>query len=130
QLENRVSFTGLLSKEKWRLLSTKYDIFINTTTVDNTPVSVIEAMALGLPVVSTNVGGVPFLIEDHERGLLVSSANVDQMVDRIRWLVENPEKSYQIALAARRYAEKFDWERVKQAWFNLLDPFENPPTAS
>ncbi|KAA6329422.1 hypothetical protein EZS27_021771 [termite gut metagenome] len=52
-----VTFTGKLTKQAWIKLSEQYNIFINTTDVDNTPVSVIEAMALGLPVISTNVGG-------------------------------------------------------------------------
>ena len=53
-----VTFTGMLTKEAWISLSEAHDIFINTTNFDNTPVSVMEAMALGLPVVSTNVGGL------------------------------------------------------------------------
>ena len=57
---HRVRFTGGLSKTEWIELSKDYNIFINTTNVDNTPVSVMEAMALGFPVISTNVGGVPF----------------------------------------------------------------------
>ena len=57
-----VNFTGKLSKPEWINYSKDFNVFINTTNFDNTPVSVIEAMALGLPVVSTNVGGMPFLI--------------------------------------------------------------------
>ena len=66
-----MNFTGKLSKQEWRDLSKDYNVFINTTNFDNTPVSVIEAMALGIPVVSTNVGGLPFLITDKVDGVLV-----------------------------------------------------------
>ena len=59
-----VNFSGQLTKEEWWELASKHDIFINTTHFDNTPVSVMEAMALGLPVVSTNVGGIPYLLTD------------------------------------------------------------------
>src|SRR5690606_8905459 len=72
-LNVEVTFTGKLPKQDWVRLAEDYNIFINTTTIDNTPVSVIEAMALGLPVVSTNVGGMPFLIKDKHHGLLVDS---------------------------------------------------------
>jgi len=54
-----VTFTGVLPKAQWHQLSEKFDIFINTTNIDNMPVSIIEAMALGLPIVSTNAGGLP-----------------------------------------------------------------------
>ena len=64
ELNLPITFPGILKKEEWIDLSKDYDIFINTTNFDNMPVSVMEAMALGLPVVSTNVGGLPYLIED------------------------------------------------------------------
>jgi L-malate glycosyltransferase len=125
-LETSIKFTGVLSKRDWHSLSEQYDIFINTTTIDNTPVSVIEAMALGLPVVSTNVGGVPFLIQDTENGLLIDSGDSHGMIDKIRWLIDNPESAYQIASKAREEVEKFDWNLVKLKWFAILDELETP----
>ena len=71
QLHDSVEITGVLSKEDWHKKSEDFDIFINTTNVDNTPVSVIEAMALGLPVVSTNAGGLPYLINNGKDGILI-----------------------------------------------------------
>ena len=67
-----VRFTGKLRKKHWAELSKNYDFFINTTSIDNTPISVIEAMSLGLTIISTNVGGMPMLIEDHHDGILSS----------------------------------------------------------
>ena len=61
-LELDIQFTGKLTKEEWINESKQYDIFVNTTHFDNMPVSVVEAMSLGLAVVSTNVGGIPFLL--------------------------------------------------------------------
>ena len=75
-----VKFTGKLSKPDWIKLSIDCNVFINTTNIDNTPVSVIEAMALGLPIVSTNVGGIPFLISESKEGLLVPPQDVNSMV--------------------------------------------------
>ena len=67
----RIKITGKLSKEEWIKVSEDYDFFINTTNIDNTPVSVIEAMALGLIVVSTNPGGIPFLLTADKDSILV-----------------------------------------------------------
>lgn len=125
-LTGRVKFTGVLSKTEWHKLAGDYDIFVNTTNVDNTPISVIEGMALGLPVVSTNVGGVPYLITDNETGLLVEAGDVDAMVEKIVKLVEDSSSAHRLALCARQHVEAFDWDRVKHKWFTLLDAFEKP----
>ena len=115
-----VEFAGMLSKEIWIDRSKEYAIFINTTSIDNTPVSVIEAMALGLPVVSTNVGGLPYLIEDLVNGILVENNNVVQMVEAIEELLQNAEKVNKITINAREMVEEFDRILVKQQWINLL----------
>ena len=76
KLQVDVKLTGKLNKTEWINLAKDYNIFINTTNFDNMPVSVIEAMALGLIIVSTNVGGMPFLIKNKKNGLLVPPNNV------------------------------------------------------
>jgi glycosyltransferase involved in cell wall biosynthesis len=115
-----VTFTGILTKEAWISLAPAHDIFINTTNFDNTPVSVMEAMALGLPVVSTNVGGLPFLIEDSVDGLLVSKENPAAFVEALVKLINNPRKAETIGVNARKKVAKFDWQVVKQQWISLL----------
>jgi glycosyltransferase involved in cell wall biosynthesis len=115
-----VTFMGMLTKEAWIALAAQHDIFINTTNFDNTPVSVMEAMALGLPVVSTNVGGLPYLIEHTIDGLLVPKEHAEAFVHAIEQLIENPEKAVAMARAARKKIEQFDWKVVKQQWISLL----------
>lgn len=115
-----VKFTGKLEKEEWRDLSEDYNIFINTTNFDNTPVSVIEAMALGLPVISTNVGGLPYLIDDGVDGFLVDPNDVDRMVETIVSILDKGEMAIAMAQKARVKAEGFDWNNVKLKWLNLL----------
>lgn len=119
-LNLEVEFTGGLTKEAWIKKAENFDIFINTTHFDNTPVSVMEAMALGLPVISTNVGGIPYLLEDKVDSLLVEDGNVTQMVQAIEYCVENSIKAQKIALNARKKVEKFDWNVVKEQWKSIL----------
>lgn len=116
-----VLFTGGLHKEKWIMRSKDYDIFLNTTNIDNTPVSVIEAMALGLPVVTTNVGGIPFLIEDRSEGILVPSNAPELFADAISELLADTDLASRIILEARKKAESFDWQQVKHSWISLLN---------
>lgn len=115
-----VSFTGRLAKADWIAKAKAYDIFINTTHFDNTPVSVMEAMALGLPVVTTNVGGIPILLKDKEDALLVQDNDIAGMVKSIIALIEKPVETQRIIQQARNKAENWDWEVVKEHWRALL----------
>ncbi|WP_405250640.1 glycosyltransferase family 4 protein [Dokdonia sp. Asnod3-C12] len=115
-----VHFTGRLSKEDWTSLAQDHDVFISTTNFDNTPVSVIEAMALGLPVVSTNVGGMPYLIHDTVDGLLSGPENVSAFSEKLSKLLENTDSTKEIVLNARQKVESFDWSVVKEQWHKVL----------
>jgi len=121
QLENSVEFTGRLSKKEWIEKSKAYDFFINTTNFDNTPVSVIEAMALGLPVISTNVGGLAYLIKNNKTGILVAPNDSEAFVKQIVDLISNPEKAVDLSKNARIAIEKFDSRRVAEQWEKVLN---------
>lgn len=116
----KVEFTGRLSKSEWIGRSSHYDIFLNTTNFDNMPVSVIEAMALGLPVVSTDVGGLPYLIEHEQTGLLTAPENSEAMTEAILRLLSDAELSGKLSLAGRAKAETLSWETVKAKWLEIL----------
>jgi glycosyltransferase involved in cell wall biosynthesis len=115
-----VLFTGKLSKTDWIELSKDYNVFINTTHFDNTPISVIEAMALGLPVVSTNVGGIPYLLEHNVNALLVNDDDYDGMTNQINRLFTEPNLACQLSKKGKESVESFDWEIVKKQWIELL----------
>ena len=116
-----VTFTGLLSKEAWIELSKQSDIFINTTNFDNMPVSIIEAMALGFPIVSTNVGGLPFLIADGVNGVLVPTKNAIAMVQAIERISNDHKISEAMSNAARLKGESYNWAIIKESWHKVLD---------
>ena len=115
-----VNFSGQLTKEEWWELASKHDIFINTTHFDNTPVSVMEAMALGLPVISTNVGGIPFLLTNEQNALLVPDNDITAMTNAVLDLLENKPKNNLLITNARTFIEQMDWELVKQSWVSIL----------
>jgi len=115
-----VSFAGKLTKQEWITLSKNYNVFINTTNFDNTPVSVIEAMALGLPIVSTHVGGLPFLIDNTIDGQLVPANDVKVFAKAVLHYKNNPKWTQSVVTSARNKAEQFDWNTVKQKWISTL----------
>lgn len=116
----QITFTGKLSKQEWTKLAQEKDIFINTTNYDNLPVSVLEAMALGLPVVSTNVGGIPYIITNQQNGLLVHADDTAEMADAVTQLLSDNNMAATISKYAREYAAQYDWNIIKTKWHNLL----------
>jgi glycosyltransferase involved in cell wall biosynthesis len=121
KLTDKIKFTGKLDRADWHKLSEGYDIFINTTTVDNTPVSVIEGLALGLPVISTNVGGIPYLLSDGENALLVPNADAEAMVAAIGRLVAEPGLAQRLSAGSTKLVQAFDWENVRHQWDGLFN---------
>ena len=115
-----VKFTGKLSKKKWMEYAQEFDIFLNTTYIDNTPISVIEAMAMGMLVVSTNVGGIPYLIQNGKNGILVHPNYEKEMAKAVEALLTNTTSSKDLSKNARLKAEEFNWEMVKQKWLDVL----------
>lgn len=119
-VEQQVTFTGRLTKEAWIALSASHDIFINTSYADNLPVSIIEAMALGLVVISTNVGGVPYLVNNCINGFLVN-ANADaEMVNCVIDILKNNPLVSEISKNARTTSLQFDEKQVLKEWAAML----------
>ena len=118
-----IYFPGMLMKKEWIKLSNEYDIFINTTDYDNMPVSIIEAMALGFPIVSTNPGGIPFLLRDEFDAMLVNKNDVNGMVKKITEITTSPDLSFTLSKRARRKAEDFSWSEVSIKWEKLLQVY-------
>lgn len=119
-IEDHLLMPGGITNSEVPLWLNRGDIFINTTNVDNTPVSVIEAMACGLPIVSTNVGGLPYLLEDGEDALLVPPNDHEAMAAAVRRLLTEPGLAATLSRNARRKAESFDWSNVLPMWRDLL----------
>lgn len=117
---DRVQLLDGVPKDSVPSVLDEADLFLNTTNVDNTPVSVIEAMACGLCIVSTNVGGIPYLL-DHERdALLVPPDDAEAMAAAVRRILTEPGLAARLSENARRKAEQFDWSIVLPQWEQLL----------
>jgi glycosyltransferase involved in cell wall biosynthesis len=96
------------------------DIFLNTADVDNTPVSVLEAMACGLPVVSTNVGGLPYLLRDGRDALLVPARAMSAMANGVARLLADPDLAAELSAQGRAAVEPFRWPAVIAQWTELI----------
>jgi glycosyltransferase involved in cell wall biosynthesis len=116
----RVSFPGGIPKGDVGMWLNKHDIFLNTTNVDNAPVSVLEAMACGLCVVSTNVGGLPAVVRDEEDGLLVPQEDSHSMAAAVRRILREPDLAERLSRNGRDRAKQHDWSTVLPRWAELL----------
>jgi glycosyltransferase involved in cell wall biosynthesis len=119
-ITGRIEFAGAIPKVRVpEELSTR-DIFLNTTNIDNAPISVLEAMAAGLCIVSTNVGGIPYLLTDEVDALLTPPGDAAAMACAVRRVLAEPGLAEKLSCNARRKAEQFDWSVVLPEWQALL----------
>ncbi len=120
RVREHLTLTGVVPKSQVPSYLQAPDIFLNTTNVDNTPISVIEAMACGLCIVSTNVGGLPYLLRDGEEALLVPPQDPQAMIAAVRRILSNPPVAALLSENARKKTEQFDWSNTLPAWQEVL----------
>lgn len=111
-----VVFPGRVENAAMPALYAASDIALNPSTVDNMPNSVIEAFASGVPVVSTDAGGVPDLVRDGESGLLVPIGDDAAMARAVLRLLADPALAARLAAAGRAEAARFAWPVVREQW--------------
>ncbi len=92
------------------------DIFLNASVVDNQPVSVLEAFAAGLPVVSTATGDLADMVRDGETGLIVPAEDPAAMAKAVGALLEDPDRALGITQRARLEVDRYVWPRVRDQW--------------
>ena len=111
-----ILFAGRQEPHQMAALYGAADIFVNASVVDNQPVSVLEAFAAGLPVVSTPTGDLEHMIGANERGLIVPPADPDAMADAVASLLDDPVHALQMVRRARQTLETHAWPCVSVAW--------------
>jgi glycosyltransferase involved in cell wall biosynthesis len=118
---HRVAFGGAVTHSAVPAALDSGDVFLNTSNVDNTPVSVMEAMASGLCIVSTDVGGVPYLLEAGVDGLLVPRADPEAMTAAVLRILQDGRLAGGLSRKARVKAEAWDRSVVLRHWEQLLN---------
>ena len=113
---NGVTFAGRVSPEAIAQYYADADIYIQTPDIDNMPASILEAFSSGLPVVATDVGGVPAILTDEVHGLLAPPDDPNRVAAQVFRLLEDPALSRRLALAASEAVDAMVWERVRDQW--------------
>ena len=100
-LNDIVTFTGVLGQNSVRDYYNKTDIFVLASFAEGVPVVLMEAMAKEIPVISTRITGIPELIEHDHDGLLATPGDAEDLANQIRKLLINPELRYELGQAGR-----------------------------
>lgn len=112
KLDN-VNFTGRVPNSGIYDFLNKNDILLSSPKSDNMPVSLLEAMNAGLLVISSRVGGVPYMITDHRDGLLFESDNETELADKMLWALSHQAKSLEMVKQGHQHATQYLWENVR-----------------
>ena len=121
-VKDKVVFTGYYPDKKLPKLYQAADVFAFSTFYEHHPFAVLEALATGLPVVTTMVGGIPETVDNGKNGFLVEPFNPKQFSDRILYLLEHPVEAEEIGARARKTVEqKLDWRIVVKDAMKIYD---------
>jgi L-malate glycosyltransferase len=121
------TFVGRIDPDK---IATQYDvadIYLNGSEIDNQPLSILEAFACGLPIITTAAGGIPDIVTDGETGFVVPRGDYERIAECAIRLLRDPELSRQICAQARDECRKYSWEAVRDAWLEVYDGLADNP---
>lgn len=118
-IEDAVVFTGRLEPDAMAALYRSADLMLNPSRVDNMPNSLLEAFASGVPVVSTDVGGIPYFVDHGETALLVPPGNPSAMADAALRLLRDPLLAAAIRANALASTSAYTWPTVSARLFGL-----------
>jgi glycosyltransferase involved in cell wall biosynthesis len=118
QLEN-VHFAGRVKPDDIAGYYASHDVYIQSPNIDNMPVSVLEAYASGLPVVSTDVGGIPAILSDEFHGLLAPADDHRALARQALRLFDEPGLATRLTENAFATCETYTWESIRAQWLNI-----------
>lgn len=116
-----VRFIGQVPNDKIYDYFAKASIMLSAPKIDNMPVSILEAMNAGLLVISSRVGGVPYMIDDGKTGLLFESENSNDLADKMLWTLEHSKETDNMICAAQKEVQKYSWKNVKPQLMNIYE---------
>ena len=118
-IEAAVTFVGNVDPDEMARLRSAATVLVNSSRSDNQPVSLIEGMASGLAIASTDAGGIPVLVQDGREALLVPVGDAGALGEALIRIVDDTELRDGLVRAARGRAREFSWREVGPRWLDL-----------
>ena len=113
-----ILFLGQISEAQKLMLLDSTDIFVNPSSFEAFGLSLVESMAKGIPVISANNVGAMYVLDNGKYGLLYSIGNKKELLERILYLIENPEDAKCIGKKGKERALEFTWEKILDLFLN------------
>jgi L-malate glycosyltransferase len=126
QLHN-VEFVGRVEQTRMHEWYDAADVYLNSPDIDNMPGSIIEAYAAGLPVVTTNAGGIPYIVRDGETGLMVACADHAALAQAALRLLADQALATRLVTNAHAECRKYSWAAVREEWLTLYRELAQTP---
>ena len=120
-LENKVTFSGKLERKDMASLYQSADIMLNASTVDNAPTSIIEALACGVPVISSSVGGIPWLVKHQETAMLTKNNTPEEMANCVKIVLSDETLKDRLRVNGFELAEQCTWLNVKEKLYQSYE---------
>jgi glycosyltransferase involved in cell wall biosynthesis len=114
-----VQFLGRVSHASMPALYAEHDVYIQSPDVDNDPNSIAEAFATGLPVVSTDVGGVSTMLTDGDQGLLAPRNDHRSLAAQVLRVIADRDLAQRLVQHGRQACDKYRWSVVRKQWLQL-----------
>jgi len=122
-----VRFTGRVEPAAMPELYDAADVFLNGSSIDNMPVSILESFAVGLPVVSTSAGGIPSVVSSEETGLLVPLDDPRALATAALRVLREPGLASRLSRGGREVClTRYVWPAVSREWENLYRDLARP----
>lgn len=114
-----IEFLGAVAPENMPALYDRADVFVNASDVDNQPLSIIEAFASGLPIVTTDAGGISDMVTNEETGLMVKRGDHEAIAERVIRLLSDANLAQRLASRGEEASHKYTWASVRGDWLRL-----------
>jgi glycosyltransferase involved in cell wall biosynthesis len=125
-----VTFAGRVNPDDIWHYYDRADIYVQSPDIDNMPASVLEAYASGLPVVSTNAGGIPYIVEHEREGLLAPLNDHHAIGQAVLRILDEPALAERVIRAGRAHVGRCTWSHVRQQWVDVYRELTAPRTVA
>jgi glycosyltransferase involved in cell wall biosynthesis len=118
---SKIKLLDVIDNAEKNELASISNVYLCTNIIDNAPVTFLEMMAMGIPIVSTNIGGIPYYVTDHKTALLSTDNSIENIASLIVELHHNKELRTKIITNGFDFIEEFSMDVVGQKWVSLIN---------